>query len=292
MIRTIGDTVIAFDCEWIPDIPAARFIEQDAQNATDEQCLDILWLKNGATEETPHPFLKLAQSQLVSIAMMVRKTPLAKGQPPELSLTWLPKNCTDKKQYSEKQIISTFLAAVERRKPQLVGFNSKNSDLRILMQRALILGIPAKGFLERPAKPWEGIDYFARDNEGSIDLMDLIVGGYNRSATLNLNEICTLCGIPGKFDSHGNEVFDYWQQNKMDQIIQYNCYDAISTYLLWLRLAWISGTFSTSQYEEEVGLTRDYLMGLAEQPETSFVEKYLLEWDRLSALYESQRGPF
>ena len=289
MIRTIGDTVIAFDCEWIPDIPAARFIERDAQNASDEQCLDILWLKNGATDETPHPFLKLAQSRLVSIAMMVRKAPPVKGQSPELSLTWLPRNFQDNTQLSEKKIIASFLAAVERRKPQLVGFNSKNSDLRILMQRALILGIPAKGFLERPAKPWEGIDYFARDNEGSIDLMELIVGAYNRSATLNLNDICTLCGIPGKFDSHGDEVFDYWKAGDLAQIIQYNCYDAISTYLLWLRLAWISGTFTTTQYDEELELTRDYLMGLSEAQETAFIEAYINEWDRLTSLYERER---
>lgn len=290
MIRTIGDMVVAFDCEWVPDPPAARFIERDAIHATDEQCLDILWLKNDATPENPHPFIKLAQSRLVSIAMMTRKAPVNPSQPPELSLSWLPRNTTDANQQQEKHIISNFLAAIERRKPQLVGFNSKASDLRILMQRALILGIPARGFLERPSKPWEGYDYFARDNDGSIDLMELICGMYNRTANLNLNDACTLCGIPGKFESHGDEVFDFWREGNLERIIQYNCYDAISTYLLWLRLTWICGTMSSTQYEDEVGFTRDFLMGLCEHPETAFIENYLEEWDRLVTLYEAQRN--
>ncbi|MDO5462629.1 MAG: hypothetical protein Q4F99_03985 [bacterium] len=290
MIRTIGDTVVAFDCEWIPDVAAARFLERDAALATDEQCLEILWLKNDATEENPHPFVKFSQSRLISIAMMTRKAPASSGLPPELSLSWLPKDYSDKSLFDEKQIVSNFLTAIERRKPQLVGFNSKNSDLRVLMQRALVLGIPAKGFLERSKKPWSGYDYFARDNDGSIDLMELITGVYNRAAAVNLNTICSLCGIPGKFDSHGDEVFDLWQAGKVEQVLQYNCYDAISTYLLWLRLTWISGTMSTLQYEDEVGYTKDFLMGLCDNPETAFIEKYLAEWDRLTTLYESQRN--
>lgn len=289
MIRFVGDTVVAFDCEWIPDIPAARFFERDTAHATDEQCLELLKLKNDITPENPNRVIKYYQSRIVSIAMMTRKMPVAKGQPPELSLSWLPKNFSDKKQLEEKQLISNFLTAIERRKPQLVGFNAKSSDLRILLQRALILGIPAKGFLERRAKAWDGFDYFARDNDGIVDLMEILSGGFNRTAAFNLHDACTLCGIPGKFMTHGNAVFNYWEEGQIDQIIQYNCFDAISTYLLWLRTAWVGGTFSTAQYEDEVDLTRDYLMGLCEHPETAFIEAYLEEWDRLTALYESQR---
>lgn len=288
MIRSVNDTVITFDCEWIPDVSAARFLDRDVADATDEQCLESLWQMNDATPENPHPFLKFSQSRIVSIAMVVRKS--VQGRLPELSLAWLPKNVKDETQLTERHIISTFLAALERRKPQLVGFNSKNADLRILMQRALVLGIPAKGLLERPPKPWEGYDYFARDNDGSIDLMELITGpSFNRPASIGLHESCVLSGIPGKFHGHGDEVYAYWQNGEVDQIVQYNCFDAISTYLLWLRIVWISGHFSTAQYEDEVNHTREFLMGLCEAPETAFVEQYVAEWDRLTTLAETYR---
>ena len=288
MIRTVGDTVIAFDCEWIPDVQAARLLFPDAAGLGEEELLARLFVANGATEENPSPFVRLMQSRVVSVAMVVRKAPAATGEDAQLTLSWLPKDPEDAAARAERNVIGKFVSAVGRTKPQLVGFNSRGSDLRILAQRALALGIPAKGFLNRPEKPWEGVDYFARDNDCSIDLMELIAGGFSgRNAAVNLHEACTLCGIPGKFGTHGDEVLALWHAGRYRDIVNYNCYDAISTYLLWLRLAWISGRFTTDEYEQERFLLRDYLMGLVEQPEMAFLEDYISEWDRLEALHEA-----
>lgn len=286
MIRKIGETVVAFDCEWIPDVNAARALYPEALHASDEQLRQLLWARNGATDENPRPFVRLMQSQLVSIAMMVRKKPTAEGLDPELSLVWLPKKPDDPAHRDERRIITSFITAM-RKQPQLVGFNSKNSDIRILMQRALALGIPAPSLLSRPEKPWEGVDYFARESDYSIDLMELISGFGARGSIINLDEACVLSGIPGKFDAHGDQVLDLWLAGKYKEIVRYNAFDAISTYLLWLRLAWISGAFTDAQYENEVSLTHDYLMGLCDNPETAFIEEYIHEWDRLTTLRET-----
>lgn len=288
MIRTIGETVVAFDCEWIPDAASARLLVPDAEGLDEAALLDRLWALNGATEAEPRPFVRLMQSRVVSVAMLMRVAPKTPGGTPELRLVWLPKDPDDPACRAERKVVGSFLAAVGRSHPQLVGFNSRNSDLRILAQRALALGIPAKGFLNRPAKPWEGVDYFARDNEASIDLMELIAGGFSgRNAAVSLHEAATLCGIPGKFGTHGDEVLALWQAGRYRDIVQYNCFDALTTYLLWLRLAWISGRFATDEYENERALLRDYVMGLCEEPETAFLEAYLTEWDRLEAIQES-----
>ena len=287
MIRTIGETVVAFDCEWIPDANAARALFPDAADLPEGELLARLWAHNGATPEDPRPFVRLMQSRVVSVAMLMRSAPKVKGGDPELRLVWLPKDPDDAACRAERKVVGSFLAAIGRSQPQLVGFNSRSSDLRILAQRALALGIPAKGFLSHPAKPWEGVDYFARDNDCSIDLMDLIAGGFSgRAAALSLHEAATLCGIPGKFDAHGDQVLDLWQQGRYREIVQYNCYDAITTYLLWLRLAWVSGRFQTDQYENEQALVRELLMGLCDEPATAFLEPYLMEWDRLTDLRE------
>ena len=131
------------------------------------------------------------------------------------------------------------------------------------------------------------MDYFARDNDCSVDLMELIAGGFaGRNAAVSLHEAATLCGIPGKFGTHGDDVLALWRAGRYREIVQYNCHDAITTYLLWLRLAWVSGRFTTDEYETEQALLRDTLMGLCDQPETAFLEAYLTEWDRLTDLRE------
>lgn len=284
MIRTVPDMLIAFDCEWIPDVQSARLLFREAEGLPEEALLRQLWAANGATEEQPRPFVRLMQSRVVSIAMLMRTKP-SPAAPAELRLITLPRNPDDPAARAERAILSAFTTSVGRKQPQLIGFNSRASDLRIIAQRALALGIPAKGFLNRPAKPWDGVDYFARDNEASIDLMELIAGPFvNRNGAVSLHEAATLCGIPGKFDAHGDQVLDLWQAGRYREIVQYNAFDAITTYLLWLRLAWVSGRFSTDEYHEEEALLRDYLMSLLDQPEMAFLEAYLEEWDRLLAL--------
>ena len=284
MIRVIGDNVVAFDCEWIPDAQSARLMFPEVgATATDEQALQALWAANGATDDNPRPFVRLMQSRVVSIAMVVREfyAHLPDEEQVKLKLAWLPVNPDDPASRDERKIVKSFLASVGKKHPQLIGFNSRNSDLRILAQRALTLGIQAPAFLHRPTKPWEGIDYFNNNGDGSIDLMELITGAYGRNAACNLHEACTLCGIPGKFGTHGDEVFEMWQQGRYREIAEYNCYDAISTYLLWLRLAWVSGQFTDNEYVHEQELLRDLLMDLADKPETAFIEAYINEWDRL-----------
>lgn len=289
MIRTLNDTVVAFDCEWIPDSASARLLDPELVDRSEAECLQALWARNGATEEDPHPFVRLMQSRVVSIAMVMRSAPKTPGGVPEIRLVWLPKQPNDPASRSERKVVGGFLAAIGNRRPQLVGFNSRAADLRILAQRAIALGIPAPTFFNKPEKPWTGVDYFGRDSDVSIDLMELVAGAvYGRSAaTVSLHEAATLCGIPGKFDAHGDAVFDLWQQGRYEEIVHYNCFDAITTYLLWLRLAWISGRFTTDEYETEQALLRDTLMGLCDQPETAFLEAYLTEWDRISAVKEA-----
>lgn len=287
MIRTVGNLVVAFDCEWIPDPNAARLLFPEATALNDARARDVLWAANGATEAEPHPFVRLMQSRVVSIAMVRRAAPKNPGEAPTLELIWLPGDPENPRSRQEANIISPFLTAIGKRSPQLVGFNSKHSDLRILAQRAVALGIPAKGFLHRPPKPWEGSDYFARDNDCSVDLMELLTaGGSGRAGAVSLHEAAALSGIPGKFDTHGDAVLDLWLAGRFRDIVEYNCFDALTTYLLWLRMAWVSGHFANDEYEQEQECLRQMLMHQVEEKGLDFLERYLNEWDRLTSLKE------
>jgi hypothetical protein len=282
MIRSVLSPLWAFDLEWAPDPQAGRVLYPLPADLSDVDAVGEMWRRGGATEEKPTPFLKMIQCRVVSIAAVQRTA--SRDGAPDLKLLWLPRDTADPEQIVEAAMIGKFLEAIGRHKPQLVGFNSSSSDLRILIQRAVVHGLSAPAFCERPNKPWEGPDYFARDNERHLDLLDVLAGWGRGDQRPSLHEAAVLSGIPGKFDAEGEQVAQLWLTGHHRQIVEYNCFDALTTYLLWLRVAHFAGHFSRAQYEDEQGLLKDLLLEMTEQPETAFLERYLDEWERLQTV--------
>ena len=173
--------------------------------------------------------------------------------------------------------------AVGRRKPQLVGYNSAQADVPIIVQRAIVHGLPGAGFSERPAKPWEGVDYFdARNSEYNVDLADAM-GQYRDRPSLH--QAATLSGIPGKIDVSGDSVAEMWLTGKLDEIVAYNEFDAFTTHLLWARVAHFSGLLNTDQYQAEQELVRSLLQSEIENGKIH-LQKFVTEWERLQAITE------
>lgn len=279
MIKDVKDRVWAFDVEWVPDPLAGRMLYDISDSASRREVLEVMWREGGATEEDPTPFLKTVLCRIVSIAAVERRV-RADGEV-SLHLLSLPRHPDAADEASEAEIVGPFLGAVGEHRPQLVGFNSIDSDLKILIQRGIVLGIQAPGFCARPAKPWEGIDYFARGSEWNVDLKE-IIGGWGK-AVPSLHQIATLSGIPGKMDVDGNRVAQLWLAGELQQIVDYNECDALTTYLVWLRLAHFAGQFSDDRYAEEQQRVRDLLVTGAKDPENAHLAKYLAEWERLAA---------
>ena len=280
MFKSIQKEVWAFDCEWVPD-PRAGIVLYDLPPATPPQrVLEAMWAHGGATAEDPTPFLKTVLCRVVSIAAVRRRVV---NTVRKLDLLWLPRKPDDPAEQAEAAVLAKFLGAVGKGRPQLVGFNSRSADLKILVQRAVVNGLSVPDFCRRPDKPWDGCDYFARDNEWNIDMME-ILGSWGGKSTVSLNEIARLSGIPGKFGTCGDDVAALWLSGKWREIIEYNCFDALTTYLVWLRIASFAGLFTADQYAEEQQDVRDLIFELSAKPETAFVERYLEEWDRLQDL--------
>lgn len=281
MLPPIHDLVWVFDCEWAPDPAAGRLLYGLPAEAGDAEVLAEMWKRNGATEEDPFPFLKYALCRVLSIAVVERR--VKKDGEPAVTLLWLPRQPADPQQAAERDILRKFLEAVGRHRPQLIGFNSQGSDLRLLLQRAVIHGLALPDFCRRPAKPWDPEpDYLVRSNQNAwnVDVLETL-GGAGRGAVPSLHEIAVQCGIPGKFDAEGAQVAHLWLAGQWPAVIRYNCCDAISTYLLWLRMAFVGGLFDRERYELEQELVREMLMDLAEQPDGEWAERYFEEWQRL-----------
>ncbi len=278
MFKSVHNKVWAFDVEWVPDPVAGRLLYKLPETMSDSDVIGEMWKRGGATDEDPRPFLKTILCRVVSLSMVSRTVEKGETKVNLHSIPQIGETSDDKK--SETHIVSRFLDAVGKNKPQVVGYNSVRADLRILVQRAVTNGLSVPSFARRPDKPWEGADYFSGFSDWNVDMMN-IVGG-NRS-TPSLNELARLSGIPGKMGVDGNEVAPMWLEGRIDDIVRYNEFDALTTYLLWLRFAHFGGFFDAQEYKREQTLIRDMVTAKASSGH-SHLGDYLKEWERLGRL--------
>ena len=279
MFKTIQSKVFSFDVEWTPDPMAAEVltgVQHDPPHSL-PAAFRSLWDYGGADAENPQPYIKTILCRVVSIAGILRET-LGVG-PPELKLISLPSDPADPEKTQERRILQAFFKAVGRAKPQLVGYNSVNADVPILVQRAIVNGISGTGFGTRPDKPWEGVDYFSQGGDFHVDLAP-VLGKYKQ--TPSLHEIATLSGIPGKIDVTGDSVGEMWLQGRLKEIIDYNEFDAFTTHLLWARMARFADLLTGEQYELEQALVRELLETKIANGR-DHLQRFLDEWDRLTA---------
>ncbi len=279
MFKAIQDRVWAFDLEWVPDPMAGRLVYGLSDQLSDLEVLREMWRRGGATDEDPQPFLKTSLCRIVSVAAVERR--VRPDGAVALKLMSLPREPGGGPGQAEHEVVGTFLDALSEHRPQLVGFNSLNSDLPILLQRGLILGVTAPGFCRRPAKPWEGVDYFVRSSDWHLDLKE-IVGAWGK-ASPSLHELAVQSGIPGKMEVDGTAVADLWLADDLRQIVHYNEFDAVTTFLVWLRMAHLAGFFDQERYVAEQRRVEELL-----EHEISLgklhLQRYLEEWSRLQAV--------
>ncbi|MDG1174015.1 MAG: hypothetical protein P8M67_06940 [Opitutales bacterium] len=285
MLKRIADSVFSFDIEWIPDPKSAEILfdsaPADGPGQQAAESFEALWASARKEGDLPDSqrYLKTILCRIVSLAGILReKVP---GGEPSLKLISLPADPMDPEKIDEKSMISSFLKSVGRRKPQLVGYNSAQADVPILVQRAIVLGLPGFGFSDRPNKPWEGVDYFdARNSDYNLDLADAM-GQYRDRPTLH--QAATLSGIPGKIEVSGDSVAQMWLEGKLPEVVEYNEFDAFTTHLLWARIAHFSGLLTSEEYENEQSLVSKLLHSEIANGRTH-LERFLNEWNRLRGL--------
>jgi len=275
----IHDLVLFFDLEWVPDARGAMRLFDLPEETTEVEAMQRLWdhCPQYNAETNPRPFLKYMFSRVVSIAFLSRKMVFREGERVvEFSLNSLPKLPFAEEDVDEAAIIDRFLYILGDRCPQLVGYNSAESDLQVLIQRGMINEVHAPDFCKRPNKPWEGPDYFdSRNSEAHLDLLKRFSGG---AMSPKLDEFAKLCGFPGKIDVKGDQVTDLWLAREITKIVEYNQIDTLNTYLVWLRMVYFAGQISEEDYILEQELFREFLEAEAQKPEKAFVTTFLDKW--------------
>ena len=276
----IHELALFFDMEWVPDAAGAKRLFDLDDDTTELDAMQRLWEHSPAydAEKNPRPFLKYMFSRVVSIAFLSRKTFFNRDNERvvEFSLNSLPKLPLEEMDVDEASIIDRFLYILGERRPQLVGYNSAESDLQVLIQRGIINEVTAPAFNERPSKPWEGPDYFdARNSEAHFDILKKLSGG---AMSPKLDELAKLCGYPGKIDVKGDQVTDLWLERNLTKIVEYNQIDVLNTYLVWLRVVYFAGQLTEEQYMDEQEQFREFLESETGKPEKAFINDFLAKW--------------
>ena len=271
MLRPPVQTTWVFDAEWVPDVPTGRRVYDLGPDFSDAEVLERMWREGKATEENPRPYLKTILCRLVSVAAVIRKVRHGEVSHKLFALPDRPGPM------AEDEILRRFLLKLGDAKPQLVGFNSREADLPILMQRAMVHGLSIPG-LGRGADKWAKDDFFDRYGNQHVDLKESLAGW--GKATPSLHELATACGIPGKMDTHGDNVIDLWLAGDVAGIVRYNQFDALTTFLLWLRAMSLSCHLSPEQRQaEEESLRREVRQRAEVDPKLG---GFLTRWDELS----------
>lgn len=276
----IHELALFFDMEWVPDAAGARRLFDLGEEVNEIDAMQRLWEHSPAynAETNPRPFLKYMFSRVVSIAFLSRKPFYNRERELtiEFGLNSLPKLPVDDTSVDEAEIIQKFLYFLGQRKPQLVGYNSAESDMQVLIQRGMINEVTAPEFCKRPDKPWEGIDYFKRwDNEDHLDLLKLFSA---RDMTPRLDELAKMCGFPGKIDVKGDQVTDLWLAGDLTKIVEYNQIDVLNTYLVWLRVVYFTGKITEEEYVMEQEQFRDFLEAETQKPDKAFISAFIDKW--------------
>ncbi|WOD41256.1 hypothetical protein [Nodosilinea sp. E11] len=270
MFKSVGRQVCAFDLEWVPDPASGRRVYGLAATLSEAEVFDVMWAKAGATADKPRPHLKTALCRVVAVSAVVRE------QQPDgnihLRLTTLPRQLDQL--MDEGELISTFLGYLGQHHPQLVGFNSQTADLPVLLQRGLVAGISAADFCRRADKGW-GNDYFSRHSDAHIDLKSALSGW--GIATPSLHELAAAMGIPGQVGPEPHDVVDWWVEGNLESIVAQSQYDALSTYLVWLRAARFAGFFSEEQHQAETARVQTLLVERIAQGDRHLTQ-YLNRW--------------
>jgi len=271
------DLTLFFDLEWVPDAGAAVRLLGLPAGVSEREAIEALWKHSGATDENARPFVKYLFSRVVSIAFLSRKIVWRDGvRQVDFTLNSLPKLPLETASVDEAYIIERFLHILGEREPNLVGFNSAESDIQVLIQRGLIHEVSAPRFCARPDKPWEGRDYFYRYGEQHLDLLRLFSNGNMKP---RLDELARLCGFPGKLDMDGQQVVDLWLSGDLQGIVEYNQIDTLNTYLVWLRVVRFCGKIKEEDYVDEQYAFRDFLEKESTKPHMQHLGKFLESWE-------------
>lgn len=253
--------VFAFDIETVPDVAGGRRLYgleglDDADAA--EAMLALRRQESGGSD-----FLRLHLHRVVVISVAARI-----GE--RFTVFSLGEGRDD-----EAEVLQRFFDGLERYVPRLVTWNGSGFDLPVLHYRALLHGVAAPKYWDTGDgdREFRFNNYLNRFHDRHTDLMD-VLAGYQPRANAPLDEIASLCGLPGKLGMSGDQVRHRIAAGDFAAVRDYCETDVLNTYLLWLRFERLRGNLDSAGHQVECERVRAVLAE-AGRPH---LDQFLTEW--------------
>lgn len=230
--------ICVFDCESVPD---AALIRRLYGFEGDDESVSKMALA-AQKDESGNEFLPLPFHRIISICAVICDEFGA-----FIKVNKIEGN-------SEREMIGNFFAFINKYEPRLVSFNGKGFDMPVLVLRALKYNIRANAYLDTISDKWN--NYKTRYNDQRhCDLFESL-GAWRG---VRLDTVCAMAELPGKYDTHGDEVMSLFYADKLDKIHEYCESDTLNTYMLFLKYELIKGNLSEEDYLSYLSLMSEYI---------------------------------
>jgi len=230
--------ICIFDTETIPDIDLIRK-SFEVEGLSDHDAT----LKAQEEHNTQHgtSFLPLAYHRVVALSAVIAD---------EFG-NFIKVGDFGNKSDEEEAIIRHFFSFIEEKNPKLVSFNGRGFDMPMLLIRAMRYNLSFGTYFDQNnprlgKSKWE--NYRQRyAEEFHTDLLDSL-GSFGAVRNLKLDTLCTMSGIPGKYDVSGDQVFALFYQGEVEKIREYCQSDVLNTYWLYLKYELLKGALALEDY--------------------------------------------
>lgn len=237
--------ICIFDIETIPDVKLLRQMYPQENLNNLELCEKAFLTQK---EKSGSEFLPLHLHKIVAISSVI-----ADEYGRFLKVGNFGKND------NEQSIISDFLAFVDKKNPKLVSYNGRNFDIPTIMLRAMRYNLQSLAYYEQDnptfnKNKWE--NYRQRYSERfHTDLLDSL-GHYGSVRGIRLDDVACMCGLPGKYDVSGGDVYEiYYKEKNLAKIDEYCESDVLNTYWVYLKYEILKGNMRIEDY---VGILQDW----------------------------------
>ena len=240
---------LVFDIETVPDIAGLRILHGLDERVSDAEVAEMAFQQR--RQATGSDFIQHHLQRVVAISCVLREGDHFK--------VWSLGEADE----DEGSLVQRFFDGIDKYTPQLVSWNGGAFDLPVLHYRGLIHGVQCARYWEmgEDDRDFKWNNYINRYHLRHLDLMDLLAM-YTGRANAPLDDMARLIGFPGKQGLDGSQVWEAYQQGKLDEIRNYCETDVVNTYLVYLRFQMMRGLLSREGYRKECDLARGELVRL------------------------------
>lgn len=236
--------VLAFDIETVPDVAGWRRLHGVPQSIADRDVAEMAFHRRRQASGGSD-FLPLHLQRVVAIACALRER--------DSFRVW----SLGSPQSDEASLLRRFFDGIDRYTPQLVSWNGGGFDLPVLHYRCLVHGVQAQRYWDQGEddREFKFNNYISRYHARHLDLMD-VLSMYQPRASAPLDQVAQLLGYPGKLGMSGAQVWDAFQDGRIDAIRNYCETDVVNTFLVFLRFQLVRGLLTPEAHAGELALVR------------------------------------